>query len=132
MNFICEPEDMARSALFLCSDDARHINGAIVPVDGGWSAVLDAWAIDFRVSRPDRSTDAASCCCLLRSFGASAFGPWDRPSNSISAVTNVRPRGTFVPASYACLSSPLSPASSFSDSGLREVVQPVGGSRRAL
>jgi NAD(P)-dependent dehydrogenase (short-subunit alcohol dehydrogenase family) len=34
----CEPEDVARTALFLCSDDASHVNGAIVAVDGGLSA----------------------------------------------------------------------------------------------
>jgi NAD(P)-dependent dehydrogenase (short-subunit alcohol dehydrogenase family) len=34
----CEPEDMARTVLFLCSDDARHVNGAVLAVDGGLSA----------------------------------------------------------------------------------------------
>jgi NAD(P)-dependent dehydrogenase (short-subunit alcohol dehydrogenase family) len=34
----CEPEEIARTALFLCSDDARHVNGAVVAVDGGMSA----------------------------------------------------------------------------------------------
>ena len=34
----CEPEDIAPAALFLCSDECKHINGAIVPVDGGMSA----------------------------------------------------------------------------------------------
>jgi NAD(P)-dependent dehydrogenase (short-subunit alcohol dehydrogenase family) len=29
-------EDIAQSALFLCSDAARNITGAILPVDGGW------------------------------------------------------------------------------------------------
>ena len=32
------PEQMADAALFLASDAASFINGAIVPVDGGWSA----------------------------------------------------------------------------------------------
>lgn len=36
--WICEPEDIAPTALFLCSDDARHVNGAVVAVDGGMSA----------------------------------------------------------------------------------------------
>jgi NAD(P)-dependent dehydrogenase (short-subunit alcohol dehydrogenase family) len=33
------PDDIARLALFLASDEARHINGAIIPADGGWAAV---------------------------------------------------------------------------------------------
>jgi NAD(P)-dependent dehydrogenase (short-subunit alcohol dehydrogenase family) len=33
-----EPEDIARIALFLASDEARMITGAIVPADGGLSA----------------------------------------------------------------------------------------------
>ena len=32
------PEQMADAVLFLASDAASFINGAIVPVDGGWSA----------------------------------------------------------------------------------------------
>lgn len=34
-----EPEDIAALALFLASDESRHINGAIIPADGGWDAV---------------------------------------------------------------------------------------------
>jgi NAD(P)-dependent dehydrogenase (short-subunit alcohol dehydrogenase family) len=34
-----EPEDVAHTALFLASDEARVITGAIFPVDSGWSAV---------------------------------------------------------------------------------------------
>lgn len=33
-----EPEDIARMALFLASDEARIVTGAIFPVDSGWSA----------------------------------------------------------------------------------------------
>ena len=33
-----EPEDIAKMALFLASDEARIITGAIFPVDSGWSA----------------------------------------------------------------------------------------------
>jgi NAD(P)-dependent dehydrogenase (short-subunit alcohol dehydrogenase family) len=35
---IALPEQMADAALFLASGAASFINGAIVPVDGGWSA----------------------------------------------------------------------------------------------
>jgi NAD(P)-dependent dehydrogenase (short-subunit alcohol dehydrogenase family) len=38
VNWHCEPEDIAPTALFLCSDEARHVNGAVVAVDGGMSA----------------------------------------------------------------------------------------------
>ena len=34
-----EPGDIAALALFLASDEARYINGAIIPADGGWDAV---------------------------------------------------------------------------------------------
>ncbi|WP_436763592.1 SDR family NAD(P)-dependent oxidoreductase [Streptosporangium sp. V21-05] len=35
---VAQPEQMAEVALFLASDAASFVNGAIVPVDGGWSA----------------------------------------------------------------------------------------------
>ncbi len=34
-----EAGDIAALALFLASDESRHINGAIIPADGGWAAV---------------------------------------------------------------------------------------------
>jgi len=34
----CQPEEIAPMALFLCSDEARHVNGAVIAVDGGMSA----------------------------------------------------------------------------------------------
>lgn len=33
-----QPDDIANLALFLASDEACHINGAIVPADAGWTA----------------------------------------------------------------------------------------------
>ncbi|MDZ4775036.1 MAG: SDR family oxidoreductase [Planctomycetota bacterium] len=30
------PEDIARAALFLCSDEARYVTGVDLPVSGGW------------------------------------------------------------------------------------------------
>lgn len=32
-----KPEEIAGLALFLASDEARYINGAVIPVDGGWT-----------------------------------------------------------------------------------------------
>jgi enoyl-[acyl-carrier-protein] reductase (NADH) len=32
-----EPADVALAALFLLSDEARHITGQILTVDAGWS-----------------------------------------------------------------------------------------------
>ncbi len=34
------PEGIARVAVFLASEDASHVSGAHLVVDGGWSAVL--------------------------------------------------------------------------------------------
>ncbi len=33
---LAEPEDIARAALFLASDDSGYITGTVIPVDGGW------------------------------------------------------------------------------------------------
>jgi 3-oxoacyl-[acyl-carrier protein] reductase len=34
---LADPEDVARVVAFLCSDDARHITGQTIVVDGGLS-----------------------------------------------------------------------------------------------
>jgi NAD(P)-dependent dehydrogenase (short-subunit alcohol dehydrogenase family) len=33
---MAEPEDIARAALFLASDDSSYITGVVLPIDGGW------------------------------------------------------------------------------------------------
>ncbi len=33
-----KPEEIAELALYLASDAARHVNGAIIPIDGGWTS----------------------------------------------------------------------------------------------
>ena len=33
---LAEPEDIARAAVFLASDEAAYVTGAVLPVDGGW------------------------------------------------------------------------------------------------
>jgi len=36
-NRVGRPEDIANTCLFLLSDEASHINGQLIPVDGGWT-----------------------------------------------------------------------------------------------
>lgn len=38
LNYIAHPDDMARAALFLLSDEARWITGIVLPCEGGMSA----------------------------------------------------------------------------------------------
>jgi NAD(P)-dependent dehydrogenase (short-subunit alcohol dehydrogenase family) len=33
-----KPLEVAQLALFLASDEAKHVNGAIIPIDGGWTS----------------------------------------------------------------------------------------------
>jgi NAD(P)-dependent dehydrogenase (short-subunit alcohol dehydrogenase family) len=31
-----DPQDVANVVLFLCSEGARHMTGAVIPIDGGY------------------------------------------------------------------------------------------------
>ena len=33
-----DPDDLAGAIVFLASDTARYVHGAVIPVDGGWLA----------------------------------------------------------------------------------------------
>lgn len=35
---LCEPEDIAKAAVFLVSDEASNITGVTLPIDAGWLA----------------------------------------------------------------------------------------------
>jgi 3-oxoacyl-[acyl-carrier protein] reductase len=37
---LAEPEDVARAALFLASEDSGYITGATIPIDGGWQVSM--------------------------------------------------------------------------------------------
>jgi NAD(P)-dependent dehydrogenase (short-subunit alcohol dehydrogenase family) len=37
---LAEPEDIARAALFLASEDSGYITGATIPIDGGWQVSM--------------------------------------------------------------------------------------------
>jgi NAD(P)-dependent dehydrogenase (short-subunit alcohol dehydrogenase family) len=37
MGLLAEPDDVTPLVVFLCSDDARHITGQVILVDGGVS-----------------------------------------------------------------------------------------------
>lgn len=43
------PDDIARAAVFLASDDARYINGATLTVDGGWYATNYLGGLGFNM-----------------------------------------------------------------------------------
>jgi NAD(P)-dependent dehydrogenase (short-subunit alcohol dehydrogenase family) len=36
---VAQPQEIAAVALFLASDDASFVNGAVLVADGGWSAI---------------------------------------------------------------------------------------------
>ncbi|MFA5023809.1 MAG: SDR family oxidoreductase [Patescibacteria group bacterium] len=38
LGYVGEANDIAQAALYLASDDSRYVTGAILPVDGGWTA----------------------------------------------------------------------------------------------
>jgi NAD(P)-dependent dehydrogenase (short-subunit alcohol dehydrogenase family) len=38
MNYIAHPDDMARAALFLLSDESRWTTGVVLPCEGGFTA----------------------------------------------------------------------------------------------
>jgi NAD(P)-dependent dehydrogenase (short-subunit alcohol dehydrogenase family) len=46
-----EPEDIARAAVFLCSDEASYITGVNLPVDGGWTGSGGLGQPDMEVGR---------------------------------------------------------------------------------
>ena len=37
MPYVGMPEDAAWAVVYLCSDEAKYINGVCLPVDGGWA-----------------------------------------------------------------------------------------------
>ena len=37
---VADPPEIAEAALFLASTAARYLNGAAIPVDGGWTASM--------------------------------------------------------------------------------------------
>jgi len=39
MGRVGQPREVAYAALFLASDESSFITGAVIPVDGGWTAV---------------------------------------------------------------------------------------------
>ncbi len=49
---IGRPEEVARCAVFLASDDASHVTGADLVVDGGWSSVLPGAGVVCRRPAP--------------------------------------------------------------------------------
>ncbi|XWS66612.1 hypothetical protein CRYUN_Cryun05aG0215000 [Craigia yunnanensis] len=50
---ILEPNDVAHSALFLASDDAKYLNGVNLPVDGGYSLNNQTWKTGLKDYIPE-------------------------------------------------------------------------------
>ncbi|XVE61426.1 hypothetical protein DITRI_Ditri06bG0039000 [Diplodiscus trichospermus] len=50
---VLEPNDVAHSALFLASDDAKYLNGVNLPVDGGYSLSNQTWKAGLKDHIPE-------------------------------------------------------------------------------
>ena len=35
---LAEPSEIAKSVVWLCSEESSFVHGAILPIDGGWTA----------------------------------------------------------------------------------------------
>ena len=58
--------DIARAAVFLASDDAKFINGIVLPVDGGQHALMRGLA--WSGLRPAAVTCVPACAAPTKDF----------------------------------------------------------------